>query len=122
MMGEMNFFLGLHVKQSNEGIFISQTKYTHEMVDKIGVKDIKQVKVPILSSGKIDSDIMAKPTNITHYRGIIGSSLYLTASRPDITSAIGICARYQANSKGSHMESAKKILGYVKGTVNLGLW
>ena len=65
MMGEMNFFLGLQVKQSKEGIFISETKYSHELVDKFGVKDSKAVKVPMLASGKIDPDPEGKPANIT---------------------------------------------------------
>ena len=59
---------------------------------------------------------------IKQYRGIIGSLLYLTASRPDITFAVGVCARYQASPRESHLEAAKKILQYLKGTIEIGLW
>ncbi|MEQ5213037.1 hypothetical protein ABN235_18975, partial [Morganella morganii] len=56
------------------------------------------------------------------YRGIIGSLLYLTASRPDISFTVGVCARFQANPKESHLSAAKKILRYLKGTQSVGLW
>ena len=71
---------------------------------------------------KMDPDESGVSTNSTEYRGIIGSLLYLTASRPDITFAVGVCARFQANPKKSHLEAAKRILRYLKGTENLGLW
>nr|XP_033508235.1 secreted RxLR effector protein 161-like [Nicotiana tomentosiformis] len=65
---------------------------------------------------------LSSPVNQTLYRGIIGSLLYLTASRPDIVFSVGLCARFQSNPKESHLKAAKKILRYLKGTQDLVLY
>ncbi|KAJ1691811.1 hypothetical protein LUZ63_015966 [Rhynchospora breviuscula] len=122
MMGELNFFLGLQIKQLQDGIFISQIKYAKELIKKFGVEDSKSLDTPMGNSANIDADEKGKPMDITLYRGIIGTLLYLTASRPDIMYAVCLCARYQANPKDSHHKAVKKILRYVKGTQSLGLW
>ncbi|KAJ1703663.1 hypothetical protein LUZ63_003442 [Rhynchospora breviuscula] len=122
MMGELNFFLGLQIKQLQDGIFISQIKYAKELIKKFGVEDSKNLDTPMGKSANIDTDEKGKPMDITLYRGIIRSLLYLTASRPDIMYAVCLCARYQANPKVSHHKAVKRILRYVKGTQSLGLW
>ncbi|KAJ1696040.1 hypothetical protein LUZ63_012738 [Rhynchospora breviuscula] len=122
MMGELNFFLGLQIKQLQDGIFISQIKYAKELIKKFGVEDSKSLDTPMGKSANIDADEKGKPMDITLYRGIIGSLLYLTASRADIMYAVCLCARYQANPKDSHHKAVKRILRYVKGTQSLGLW
>ncbi|KAJ4749927.1 Pol [Rhynchospora pubera] len=122
MMGELTFFLGLQIKQLKDGIFVNQVKYAKELVKKFGVEDSKSLDTPMGKSANIDADEKGKPMDITLYRGMIGSLLYLTASRPDIMYAVCLCARYQANSKESHHKAVKRILRYVKGTQNLGLW
>ncbi|KAJ1689041.1 hypothetical protein LUZ63_013196 [Rhynchospora breviuscula] len=122
MMGGLNFFLGLQIKQLQNDIFISQTKYAKELIKKFGVEDSNSLDTPMGKSANIDADEKGKPMGITLYRGIIGSLLYLTASRPDIMYAVCLCARYQANPKESHHKTVKRILRYVKGTQSLGLW
>ncbi|KAJ4805895.1 Pol [Rhynchospora pubera] len=122
MMGELTFFLGLQIKQLKDGIFVNQVKYAKELVKKFGVEDSKSLDTPMGKSANIDADEKGKPMDITLYRGMIGSLLYLTASRPDIMYAVCLCARYQANPKESHHKAVKRILRYVKGTQNLGLW
>ncbi|KAJ3702073.1 hypothetical protein LUZ61_005778 [Rhynchospora tenuis] len=122
MMGELNFFLGLQIKQLQDGIFISQTKYAKELIKKFGIEDSKRCDTPMGKSACIDADDKGVAMDITLYRGMIGSLLYLTASRPDIMYAVCLCARYQANPKESHHKAVKRILRYVKGTQNLGLW
>ena len=69
----------------------------------------------------LDPDEKGKPVDITNYRAMIGSLLYLTASRPDIMFAVCLCARFQSNPKESHLKAVKRILRYIKGTTNLGL-
>src|ERR687886_229713 len=122
MMGELTYFLGLQVKQMKNGIFISQTKYVHELLSKFGFKDCSSMKTPMATATKLDQDVKGKPVNITAYRGMIGSLLYLTSSRPDIMFATCLCERYQANPKESHLAAVKRIFRYLKGTPNLGLW
>ena len=78
--------------------------------------------IPMNSSSKLDKDEGGQDVDITAYCGIIGSLLYLTASRPDIMFAVGVCGRFQANPKQSHYIAAKRILKYLKGTQSVGLW
>ncbi|KAK0575852.1 hypothetical protein LWI29_008162 [Acer saccharum] len=71
---------------------------------------------------KLSKDASGKSVEQTLYRGMIGSLLYLTASRPDISFSVGMCARYQADPKESHLSSVKRIISYVNGTSNYGIW
>jgi len=122
MMGELNYFLGLQVRQLKEGIFINQEKYTKDLLRKYNIEGKSSVKVPMGTSLRIDVDSEGREVDQTTYRGIIGSLLYLTASRPDISFAVGVCARFQASPKESHLNASKKILRYLKGTQSVGLW
>ena len=122
MMGEMTYFLGLQVVQNEQGTFINQAKYTRDLIQKYGCQHSKAVRIPMQTNWKMDLDEEGTSVNPTEYRGLIGSLLYLTANRPDITFAVGVCARFQSNPKKSHLEAAKKIIKYLKGTVNIGLW
>ena len=83
MMGELNFFLGLQIKQLKEGTFINQAKYVRDLPKKYNLEEVKNKSTPIGSSIKLDMDEKGKLVNQTKYRGMIGSLLYLTASRPD---------------------------------------
>ncbi|KAK6124609.1 hypothetical protein DH2020_041650 [Rehmannia glutinosa] len=121
MMGELTFFLGLQLKQLKDGTFISQTKYTRDLMKKFGMEEKSSVKIPMNTSVKMDMDADGKAVDQTRYRALIGSLLYLTASRPDITFAEGVCARFQSTPKESHMTAAKRILRYLKGCQEVGL-
>ncbi|GJS93720.1 retrovirus-related pol polyprotein from transposon TNT 1-94 [Tanacetum coccineum] len=122
MMGELNFFLGLQIKQLEDGIFFNQSKYIKEMLKKFGLEDSKPMKTPISTEMKLMKDVEGKSVDNTKYRGMIGSLLYLTASRPDIMFSVCLCARFQEDPKISHLEAVKRIFRYVKGTMHLGLW
>lgn len=121
MMGELTFFLGLQVKQLEKGIFINQSKYTRELIKKFGMENCSAA-TPMSASIKLDKYEGGIPVDITMFRGLIGSLLYLTASRPDIMYAVGLCARFQVAPRQSHYIAAKRILKYLKGTINVGLW
>ena len=122
MMGELNFFLGLQIKQSNEGIHISQSKYCKEMLKKFEMENAKPISTPMSLSDKLTEDPKGIPVDTKKYRGMIGSLLYITASRPDIQYSVCKCARFQVAPKESHLSAVKIILRYLKGTVDLGLW
>ncbi|KAK6163846.1 hypothetical protein DH2020_000710 [Rehmannia glutinosa] len=125
MMGELAFFLGLQVKQLKDGTFISQIKYTRDSMKKFGMEEKSSVKIPMNTSVKMDMDADGKVVDQTRYRALIGSLLYLTASRPDITFAVGVCAIFQSAPKESHMYAAKRILRYskvLKVCQEVGLW
>ncbi|KAJ9539453.1 hypothetical protein OSB04_032186, partial [Centaurea solstitialis] len=122
MMGELNFFLGLQVKQLSAGIFINQAKYIKDILKKYNLENAKIMKTPMSPSCALDSDPDGKAVDVTTYRGMIGSLMYLTTSRPDIMFSTCLCARYQSKPKESHLKAVKRIFRYLKGTVNLGLW
>ena len=122
MMGELTFFLGLQVHQSPRGIFLNQSKYALEIVKKHGMITCDTYNTPMAYATKLDADIHGTPVDPTKYRSIIGSLMYLTASRPDIVFAVFMCSRYQSKPTERHLNEAKRILRYIKGTINMGLW
>ncbi|GKC08724.1 retrovirus-related pol polyprotein from transposon TNT 1-94 [Tanacetum coccineum] len=122
MMGQMSFFLGLQVSQSPRGIFINQAKYALETLKKYGMDLSDPVDTPMVDRLKLDEDLMGIPVDQTRFRGMVGSLMYLTASRPDLVFAVCMCARYQAKPTKKHFEAIKRVFRYLKGTINMGLW
>ncbi|XP_047306159.1 uncharacterized mitochondrial protein AtMg00810-like [Impatiens glandulifera] len=116
LMGELTFFLGLQVRQLENEIFINQAKYTKELLKKFVMKNFSDASTLMNSSRKLDKDEGIQDVDITAYRGIISSILYLTVSRPYIMFVVGACGRFQANPKQSHYIAAKHISKYLKGT------
>jgi hypothetical protein len=122
MMGELKFFLGFQIKQLKDGTFISQTKYTQDMLKKFDMEKAKPIKTPMPTNGHLDLNEDGKAVDQKVYRSMIGSLLYLCASRPDIMLSVCMCARFQANPKECHLVAVKRILRYLVHTPNLGLW
>ncbi|CAL9020228.1 unnamed protein product, partial [Prunus brigantina] len=122
LVGELNYFLGLQIKQCHDGIFVSQSKYAKNLVSKFGLEGAKSARTPMSTSAKIHRDLHGKSVDQTLYRSMIGSLLYLTASRPDISFSVGVCARFQSDPKESHLFAVKRIIKYVSGTIEFGLW
>nr|GEU44758.1 putative ribonuclease H-like domain-containing protein [Tanacetum cinerariifolium] len=108
-MGELTFFLGLQVKQKNDGIFISQDKYVAEILKKFGFTEVKNASTPIETKKPLLKDEDSEEVDVHMYRSIIGSLMYLASSRPDIMFAVCACARYQVNPKVSHLHAVKRI-------------
>jgi hypothetical protein len=122
MMGELKFFLKLQIKQTEEGIFLNQFKYVINLLKRFGLANTKAYGTPMSPSIKLDKDEKGKPVDVKLYRGMIGSLLYLTASRPDIMFSLCLCARFQSCPKESHLIAVKRIFRYLFGTIDLGLW
>jgi hypothetical protein len=110
MMRELKYFLGFQIKQLQDGTFISQTKYIQYILKKFGMKDGKPIKTPMGTNGHLDLDIGGKSVDQKVYRSMIGSLLYLCASRPDIMLSVCICARFHANPKEIHLRVVKRIM------------
>ncbi|GJV74681.1 retrovirus-related pol polyprotein from transposon TNT 1-94 [Tanacetum coccineum] len=104
------------------GIFINQSKYASEMVKKYGLHSTDSVDTPMIENKKLDEDLQGKQVDATLYRGMIGSLMYLTASRPDLNYDVCLCARYQAKPTKKHLQAVKRIFRYLNGTINMGLW
>nr|GEY05401.1 hypothetical protein [Tanacetum cinerariifolium] len=122
MMGELNFFLGLQIKQLEDGIFFNQSKYIKEMLKKFGLEDSKPIKTLMSSETKLTQDEDRETVDYTKCRGMICSILYLTASRSNIMFSVCLCARFQEAPKISHLEAVKRIFRYIKGTTHLTIW
>ena len=122
LMGELNYFLGLQIKQLDEGTAVCQTKYCRELLKRFGMNDSKSIDTPMPTNGNLDKDDNGKSVDVKKYRGMIGSLLYLTASRPDIMFSVCMCARYQSDPQESHLKAVKRIFRYLHGTSKYGLW
>ncbi|KAI3685421.1 hypothetical protein L6452_34663 [Arctium lappa] len=121
-MGELTFFLGLQVQQKSDGIFICQSKYVQDILTKFGFSDSKPASTPMETHKQITTDLEGEDMDVHHYISMIGSLMYLTASRPDIMFPVCVCARFQVRPKQSHYQAVKRIFRYLKGQPRLGLW
>ncbi|GKD46745.1 uncharacterized mitochondrial protein-like protein, partial [Tanacetum coccineum] len=121
-MGELTFFLGLQVQQKEDGIFISHDIYVDEILKKFNYTDVKSASTPVDLEKPLVKDGDANDVDVHFYRYMIGSLMYLTASRPDIMFAVCACARFQVTPKISHLLAVKRFFRYLKGKLTLGLW
>jgi hypothetical protein len=122
LLGELSFFLGLQICQSDQGIFISQTKYIREMLKRFGMEDCKPIITPMQTSCKLSKDDDSKSTDQRKYRSMIGILLYVIASRPNVMQAVEQVAQFQAAPKESHVLAVQRIFRYLKGIEEFGLW
>jgi hypothetical protein len=111
MMGELQFFLRLQIKQSKEGTFVHQAKYNKDIVRKFKM-DSKAMATPMSTTTALDADEEGEHMDQKEYRSMIGSLLYLTATRPDIQFSVCLCARFQASPRTSHRQAVKRIFRY----------
>nr|GEY71541.1 hypothetical protein [Tanacetum cinerariifolium] len=114
LIGELTFF--------KDGIFISQDKYVDEILRKFGLSKGKSASTPIDVEKPLLKDSDGEDVDVHTYRSMIGSLMYLTSSRPDITFAVCACVRFQVTPKVSHLNAVKRIFRYLKGKPLLGLW
>ncbi|GJU10493.1 retrovirus-related pol polyprotein from transposon TNT 1-94 [Tanacetum coccineum] len=121
MMGELKFFLGIHIHQSPHGIFINQAKYAQEILKKYGITSCDSIGTP-MPTKHLDADLSGTLFDQTKYHRMVGALIYLTANRLDIVHATCYCARYQAKPTEKHLTTVKRIFRYLKDTINMGLW
>ena len=122
MIGELSFFIGFQIKQLKDGTFIGQERYARDLLKKFKMNDCKITETPMSSSEHLDADANSKPVDQKLYRSMIGSLLYLCASRPNILFSVCLCARFQDRHQESHLTAVKRILKYIKHTPSIGLW
>jgi hypothetical protein len=122
IIGELRYFIGLQIKQLKTGIFVSQGKYIKDMLKKFGMEDAKEISTPMGTNGSLDSDASGNMGDQKMYRSMIGSLLYVTASRLDVMFSVCMCARFQASPRESHLKATKRILRYLKHTQNIRSW
>jgi hypothetical protein len=112
MMGELQFFLGLQIKPSKEGIFVHQPKYTKDIVRKFKMEDSKAMTTPMSTTTTLDADEEGEHVDRKEYQSMIGSLLYLTATRSDVQFSVCLCARFQASPRTLHRQTVKRKFRY----------
>jgi hypothetical protein len=122
MMGVLTFFLVFQIKQVKQGTFISQTKYTRDILKKFGMDNAKPIQTHVGTNGYFDLDLGGTSVDQKVYRSMIRFLLYLCASRPDIILSVCLCVRFQATPKDCYLRVVKRIMRYLVPTSNLGLW
>eukprot|EP00253_Pinus_taeda_P019211 PITA_19211 len=120
-MGLLNFFLGLEIHQRDSGITIFQPKYVRDLLARFDMSDCKPTATPFLSGIKLENGKDTPLVDCTLYRQLVGSLLYLTHSRPDLSYAVGAVSRYMQEPHELHWNAAKRILRYVQGTITYGI-
>ncbi|CAJ2666383.1 unnamed protein product [Trifolium pratense] len=120
-LGLMTFFLGIEIKQNENDVFIYQKKYAKEILKKFQMEECKTVSTPMNQKEKLSKEDGFDKVDEGYYRSLIGCLMYLTATRPDILFAVSILSRFMHCASEMHLKAAKRILRYIKGTVDYGV-
>ncbi|KAK2988828.1 hypothetical protein RJ640_022539 [Escallonia rubra] len=121
-IGLMSYYLGIEVKQQDNGIFISQEGYAKEILKKFKMDDANPVSTPVECGVKLSKKDVGEKVDPTFFKSLVGSLRYLTCTRPDILFGVGLISRYMEAPTVTHMKAAKRILRYLKGTIEFGLF
>lgn len=121
-LGIMSYFLGLEVKQDKLGIHISQRKYIEDLLKSYNMMNCKTMPTPISASIKLQGDDNSGEVDAKSYRSLIGKLMYITHSRPDITYSVHLLSRFMNKPTKLHFSAGKRILRYLAGTLNYGIW
>jgi len=122
MMRELTYFLGIQVKETKQGIFVHQAKYTKDLMKKFDMADAKPMSTPMSTAMVLDPDENGEAVDQKEYRSMIGSLLYITTTRPDIHFAVCLCARFQASPHASHRQAVQRIFRCLKYTLEFAIW
>ena len=118
----MRYFLGLEVLQRSDGIFISQKKYALEVLQRFGMDKSNSVHNPIVPGFKLMKDEGGVKVDKTYYKQVVGSLMYLTATRPNMMFVVSLISRYMENPTELHLQVAKRVLRYLQGTTEFGIF
>ena len=110
------------MKQTDSGIHINKAKYAKNLVKRFGLEKAAHARTPMATNTKLTNNPLGEFVNVTLYRSMMGCLLYLTTSRPNIAFSVGVCYRFQSYPKVSHLNIVKRIIKYVSGTCDYGLF
>lgn len=115
-LGRMRYFLGVEVIQCSKGIFIHQQKYVNEVLDRFGLKECKAVSSPVVTGCKLSKNYKGNSISNTVFKQIVGSLMYLNATRSDVMFGVSLISRFMENPSMGHLTATKRILRYLKGS------
>jgi hypothetical protein len=118
MMGELTFLLGTQVKQTKQGTFMHQAKYTNDLMKKFNIAELKPVSTPMSTATSLGPDEDGETVDQREYRSMIDFLLYLTATRPNIQFVMCLCVCFQAFPRSSHRTIVQRIFRYLKHTLD----
>jgi hypothetical protein len=121
MMGQLTFFLGIQVKQTKQGIFVHQAKYTNDLM-KFNMAELKPVSTLMSMATSLGPLEDGEVVDQREYRSMIASLLYLMATQPNIQSAACLCVHFQASPCSLHQMAIQWIFRYLKHTLKFGIW
>ncbi|XP_060175305.1 uncharacterized mitochondrial protein AtMg00810-like [Lycium barbarum] len=119
--GQLNHFLGLEINHTQGGIFLHQQKYSRDLLKKFGMLECKPIATPIEPNAEMCAHEGKDLEDVTMYQQLVGSLINLTQTRPDISFVVGVKSRYMHNPKKHHMEAVRRMLRYIKSTIDYGL-
>eukprot|EP00253_Pinus_taeda_P004526 PITA_04526 len=117
----LNYILGLEISQSNSRITLAQSKCAWNVIFIFKMTYCKPTATPFLSEMKLENGSTTPLVDCTLYMQLVGSLLYLTHSQLDISYVIGVLSKYKQESHELHWKAAKRILRYIKGTIDNGI-
>ena len=121
-LGKLMYFLGIEVIWTDDGIWLMQCKYVLDMLKKFGMTGCKPIATPIEQNAKLRSDSGEPLENPTLYRQIVGSLIYATLTRPNMSHDVGVLSQFMHVPRKPHLDAARRVLRYAKGTLNYGLF
>ncbi|KAM1447548.1 hypothetical protein ACFXTO_006639 [Malus domestica] len=121
-LGKMSYFLGIEVLQKTNGIFISQRKYAQEVLERFNMDQCNPVHNPVVPGFKLAKDEDGVRIDSTLYKQMVGSLMQLTATRPDLMFIVSLISKYMERPTEIHLQAAKRVLRYLKGTLNFGMF
>jgi hypothetical protein len=122
-LGNLHYFLGIEVQRTFDGLLVTQEKYAHDLLAKVGMLDCKAAPTPLSPSEPLSlhDGTLLGPDDSSQYRNIVGALQYLTLTCPDLAFSVNKVCQYLHAPTTAHWTAAKCILRYVKATSNLGI-
>jgi hypothetical protein len=121
-LGKMRYFLRIEVIQNDQGIFMCQEKYAKEILERFSMEKSNDVCSPIVTGTKLSKNDKSDEVDPTQFKQMVGSLMYLTATRSDLMFAVNLIARFMEHPVETHLMVAKRIMRYIRGTIELGIW
>ncbi|KAK4381916.1 Retrovirus-related Pol polyprotein from transposon RE1 [Sesamum angolense] len=120
-LGEIGCFLGLEVKKTGHGFFISQRSYAKNLLDRFGMGESNGIATPMEPYLKLNKEEGQPLRDERKFRQLVGSLIYLTTTRPEIAFSVSVISQFMQSPRSSHLDAAKRILRYIKGSLDYGL-